>query len=151
MIERRDLVRLSRGDAEGFVTVVHTNYNGAPNGIARVYILDAGTSFYRPGTVLDVGTVALSPTSRVSVHNRRDGIAYLTNHGNDSGLYVPCSRYGRNTADCAPVAWRLAYITARETGEDITTDDIHHAMSLVVNDHDDVAYMVREYGHGMYR
>lgn len=49
------------------------------------------------------------------------------------------------------VAWRLAYLTARETGEGITTDDLDHAMSLVVNNHDDVAYMVREYGHRMYR
>lgn len=61
------------------------------------------------------------------------------------------SRYGNTSADCAPVAWRLAYLIARETGEGIDLDGLDHAMSLVVNDHDDVAVMVREYGHGMYR
>lgn len=78
---------------------------------------------------------------------RRDGIAWLMQDGN---AYVPCSRYGRDTADCAPVAWRLAYLVARETGEPITEDALDHAMSLVVNDHDDVAYMVRTYGDYKY-
>jgi hypothetical protein len=104
---------------------------------------------------------------------RREGIAYLTRcadrngqhwyqghvwgdvdscptcHGtNDAGhLSVPCSRYGRTSADCAPVAWRLAYLLARETGEPITRGGLDHAMSLVVNDHADVAYIVRQYGH----
>lgn len=159
-IERGQLVKDTKTGFSGFVTEVHEENRGtdiyggaiyAPNGIVRVYVLDSGYSVYRPGTVLDMGTVACETTTRVDVHSRRDGIAYLTNNGNDDGLYVPCSRYGRNTADCAPVAWRLAYITSRETGDGITTDDLEHAMGLVVNDHDDVAYMVREYGHGMYR
>lgn len=75
---------------------------------------------------------------------RRDGIAYLV--GDSPNALVPCSRYGRTGEECAPVAWRLAYLVARETGEPITTDSLDHAMSLVVNDHDDVAYMVRTYG-----
>lgn len=79
---------------------------------------------------------------------RKEGIAYLMHDGN---LRVPCSRYGRDTESCAPVAWRLAYLVARETGESVSRDDLDYAMSLVVNDHDDVAYMVRTYGHGMYR
>jgi len=87
---------------------------------------------------------------------RRDGIAYLTTDpetGEDTGgLYVPCSRYGRNSADCAPVAWRVAFLLARETGAgDITTEDLDYAMGLVVNNHDDVAYLVNAYGHGHYR
>lgn len=102
---------------------------------------------------------------------RSEGIAYLTQcadatgthwagglsyaadecpvcHGsNDAGhLAVPCSRYGSTSAQCAPVAWRLAYIIARESGEDVTTELLDHSMSLVVNDHDDVAYMLKEYG-----
>jgi hypothetical protein len=81
---------------------------------------------------------------------RRDGIAYLTRNGQDNHLQVPCSRYGRNTRECAPVAWRLAYILARETGEPITEDTLDHAMGLVVNDHDDVAYVIRTYGHRQY-
>jgi hypothetical protein len=79
---------------------------------------------------------------------RSEGIAYLI--ADDPGAYVPCSRYGNNTEDCAPVAWRLAYIIAREEGEPITTDDLDHAMGLVVNDHDDVAYIIRNYGHRQY-
>ncbi len=70
---------------------------------------------------------------------------------NDAGHLRCFSRYGRTSRECAPVAWRLAYITAREIGDDITPENLDYAMSLVVNDHDDVAYMIREYGHGMYR
>lgn len=110
-----------------------------------------------------------------TITRRRDGIAFLARcadargvhwHGgvpyspaecptcrgtNDAGhLLVPCSRYGRTSAECAPVAWRLAYLVARECGEPITTDDLDYAMGLVVNDHDDVAYIVREHGGGHY-
>jgi hypothetical protein len=87
---------------------------------------------------------------------RAEGIKYLTTDpdtGEDTGgLYVPCSRYGRNGADCAPVAWRLAYVLARETGECcVSAEALDHAMSLVVNDHDDVAYIIRAYGGYKYR
>lgn len=85
-----------------------------------------------------------------------DGISWPaedcpTCHGtNKAGWLCTFSRYGSTSAECAPVAWRLAYLVARETGTEITRDDLDHAMSLVVNDHDDVAYMVRNYGHGHY-
>lgn len=36
----------------------------------------------------------------------------------------------------------------REEGE---LDGLDHAMSLVVNEHESVAYMVREYGGGKYQ
>jgi hypothetical protein len=78
---------------------------------------------------------------------RRDGIAYLMADGD---LRVPCSRYGRSTAECAPVAWRVAYLVAREQGEPVTREGLDHAMGLVVNDHDDVAYIVNAYGQGWY-
>jgi hypothetical protein len=78
---------------------------------------------------------------------KREGIAYLTSDGRDDGLRVPCSRYGRNTAECAPVAWRVAYLYAREAGEPITRDLLDECMGLVVNDSDDVAYTVRQYGN----
>ena len=78
---------------------------------------------------------------------RKQGLEYLMSDGN---LPVPCSRYGYDTVSCAPVAWRLTYILAREQGEPITEDNLNYAMSLVVNNHDDVAYMVRNYGHGHY-
>jgi hypothetical protein len=84
------------------------------------------------------------------VTTRHDGIAYLTTDpitGEDTGsLQVPCSRYGRTSRDCAPVAWRVAYLLARETGEPITRDRLDHAVGLVVNDHDDVSYMIRHHG-----
>ncbi len=79
---------------------------------------------------------------------RAAGLAFLNRDGD---LRVPCSRYGRCTSDCAPVAWRLAYLLARETGEAITEDSLDYAMGLVVNDHDDVAYIVRNYGRRQYR
>ena len=70
---------------------------------------------------------------------------------NDAGHLACFSEYGRTSRDCAPVAWRLAYLMARETGEDVTEDTLAHAMSLVVNEHPDVAYIVRNYGRGHYR
>ena len=105
---------------------------------------------------------------------RSEGIAYLTqcadrqgrhwwaggeypaeecrtcNGTNYAGHLRTFSQYGRTSAECAPVAWRLAYLVARETGTEIDEDGLDHAMSLVVNDHEDVAYMVREYGHRQY-
>lgn len=68
------------------------------------------------------------------------------NGSNYAGHLRTFSRYGRNSAECAPVAWRIAYLFARETGTDVDLDGLDHAMSLVVNDHEDVAHMVREYG-----
>lgn len=82
------------------------------------------------------------------VSSRAKAIAYLNRHGN---LGVPCSRYGHDTYDCSPVAYRVAYLVARETGEPITPDGLEHAMGLVVNDHDDPAHMVRQYGNYKYR
>ena len=79
---------------------------------------------------------------------RSEGIAFLMKDGN---LKVPCSRYGRDTEECAPVAWRLTYIFCRETGEPITFDKLDYNMGQVVNDHDDVAYMIRNYGGYKYR
>lgn len=90
--------------------------------------------------------------------NRSEAIAYLTrcsdNQGNhwyqgriwgdpstcptckgtdDAGwLHCPGSRYGRTSADCAPVAYRLARLC---TGDyDVSADELDTAMSMVVND-----------------
>lgn len=78
---------------------------------------------------------------------KREGITYLMRYGD---LAVPGGRYGRNTSDCAPIAWRVAYLVARETGDPISEESLGHAMSLVVNSHDDVASLVNTYGHGNY-
>lgn len=106
---------------------------------------------------------------------RREGLAHLTQCADRNGkhwsggieytlddcptcrgtneadwLFVPCSRYGGSTGQCALVAWRVAYLVSRETGEAITLDHLDHAMFMVVNNHDDVAYMVRQYGNYHY-
>ena len=87
--------------------------------------------------------------------NRRTGLAFLTTDP-DTGaatghLRVPCSRYGTTSRDCAEVAWRLAWVLSRETGEVLTEEDLNYAMGLVVNDHDDVAYIIRSLGDRKYR
>jgi hypothetical protein len=62
------------------------------------------------------------------------------------GLYVPCSRWGRNGADCAEVAWDADVILSEHTGEGPDERTLDGAMSLVVNDHDDIAYTFAQYG-----
>ena len=62
--------------------------------------------------------------------------------GNE-GAYVPCSRYGSTTEDCAVVAAAVSVILAGETGEDVDPESV---MSLVVNDHSDPAYLLMQYG-----
>lgn len=80
---------------------------------------------------------------------RRDGLAYLTKDGGH--LRTPCTPYGRTSAECAPVAWRVAYLTAKNTHEPMSLALLDWAMGLVVNDHPDVAHIVRQYGGGKYR
>jgi hypothetical protein len=73
-------------------------------------------------------------------------------HGtNNAGHLATFSTYGRTASECAPVAYRLAYLIARELGETVDLDGLDHAMSLVVNEHPDVAYVIRQYGHRHYR
>jgi hypothetical protein len=66
----------------------------------------------------------------------------LTAGGN---LRVPCSRYGSDTFECAPVAVRVARILAVETGEPMTPESVEYVMGLVVNDHDDVQHFLDDY------
>ena len=110
---------------------------------------DAWNAAASAGFWHEVERIARENNPDEPVDRRRDGIRYLMSNGD---LRVPCSRYGSWTSDCAPVAWRIAYLVARETGGmPITHNDLDHAMGLVVNEHEDVAYLVRTYGHGMYR
>jgi hypothetical protein len=78
---------------------------------------------------------------------RAEGIAYLTADQPHARCF---SRYGSTSEECAPVAWRLSYLMAREQGEPITFDALDADMGLVVNGHDDVAYVIRTYGRGWY-
>lgn len=88
------------------------------------------------------------------VWTRSDALWALT-HDEDGidtgGLYVPGSPYGRTSEDVAPVAYRMAYLLARESGEPMSWESLDHCMSLVVNDYDEVPYIIRTYGHGHYR
>jgi hypothetical protein len=78
---------------------------------------------------------------------RAEGLAYLTADHPNARCF---SRYGATSEDCAPVAWRVAYLVACAQGEPITFDGLDHAMGLVVNGHDDVAYVIRNYGQRWY-
>ena len=71
-----------------------------------------------------------------------DMLAYLLQ---DTGL-TPVSRYGRDGRACAPVAVAVAVILGGETGEPVTRETLEYVMGLVVNDHDDVGYMLKSYG-----
>lgn len=81
---------------------------------------------------------------------RREGIAFLTNDGKANHLRT-FSEFGPTTADCAPVAWRFAYLLSRETGEPITSDLLASAMSDVVNRPWEVRNTVRMVGGYRYR
>jgi len=67
-----------------------------------------------------------------------EAIAYLTKDGN---LYVPCSRYGRDSKECAEVTWDVS----RRVDYDCGIDELDFLMGLVVNDDDDIAYMIANY------
>lgn len=109
-------------------------------------LCDCPHPFYDREICPDCGLPLRLPDSH-EFASRADGLAYL---GRDGGS-VPCSRYGRDSRECAPVAWRVAYLLSRKlTGDPITVAGLDHAMGLVVNDHDDVSYVVNAYGHGDY-
>jgi hypothetical protein len=104
--------------------------------------------------------------------NRNEAIAYLTQCADDNGdhysgglriypdasacptckgtnnagwLATPCSRYGRTSAEVAPVAYRHALIVAQLSGEPLTRESLSHSMSMAVNDHEDVQNDIRQY------
>lgn len=79
-----------------------------------------------------------------------EALAYLTR--DEARGWVPCSRYGVDSEDCAPWAIALAEIIEEATGEDaMTPDSLDHLMGLVVNDHDDPESMIREHGTPAHR
>lgn len=63
-----------------------------------------------------------------------------TCHGTDdaSHLLTPGSRYGYRSGDVAPIAYRHAVWSARQSGWGVSKPDLDHSMSLAVNDHDGV-------------
>lgn len=72
-----------------------------------------------------------------------EAIAFLTRDGN---LGVPCSRWGRDSLACAEVAYDLDVIVSAGTGRGPDAGTLEEAMSLVVNDHDGVTYILHECG-----
>jgi hypothetical protein len=64
----------------------------------------------------------------------------------DGDLPVPCCRYGRNTSECAEVAWAAETILFGETGEGMTKNSLEVTMGLVVNDSGDIEYLIMNYG-----
>lgn len=71
--------------------------------------------------------------------NRAEGIAFLNREGN---LAVPGGRYGWDTESCSPIAWDLAEVIADANGDPVTKDELESCMGLVVNSHDDVAFLL---------
>lgn len=55
---------------------------------------------------------------------------------------APASRYGTHASDWQPVALVLYRILTEVHGAEPTTDTLDHVTSLVVNDHDNVAYTI---------
>lgn len=86
---------------------------------------------------------------RITQHDESDlwdddsAASFLARFGN---LRVPCSRYGYDTESCIPVAIRLANIIADASGEPLAAELLEHAMSLVVNNHEDVSTVLTEHG-----
>lgn len=103
--------------------------------------------------------------------NRDEAIAYLTQCADDNGAHwhggteypeawcptckgtnraghlgTPGSRYGRTSADCAPVAYAVALIYQDANGDDIDADLLSRIMSQVVNDSDGPEELIREHG-----
>lgn len=80
----------------------------------------------------------------------RERAIYALTHdsdGEDTGdLRVPCSRWGTTSAECAEVAYDLDTLLVELGCDPSTPESLEHAMSLVVNDHDDVASVFREHG-----
>jgi len=71
--------------------------------------------------------------------------------GEDLGnLRAPCSRYGRNGAECAHVAIALEWITVHANGpSDDPEASLDYLMGLVVNDSDDPAELIASYGYAL--
>lgn len=80
----------------------------------------------------------------------RERAIYALTHdsdGEDTGdLRVPCSRWGTTGVECAEVAYDLDTLLVELGCDPSTPESLEHAMSLVVNDHDEVAYTFREHG-----
>lgn len=71
-----------------------------------------------------------------------DVYTYLEQDSGDA----PASRYGVSASQWRPVAVAVCDILAYLTGEPFTPEGVDHVAGLVVNDHDDPAYLLVTYG-----
>ena len=78
-----------------------------------------------------------------------ESLAYLT--APESSGKVPCSRYGRDSDECAPVAIELARIYGDNDGAGFSIDRLDSCMGWVVNDNDGVASLLNEYASAEFR
>ena len=60
---------------------------------------------------------------------------------------APGSQYGTKPSAWVPVAVAAVETMAEAQGEEPTPEGIDHMVSLVVNGHDDIAYLLVSYGH----
>jgi hypothetical protein len=66
-------------------------------------------------------------------------MAFLMQDGN---LACPCSRYGRRTADLAPLAIVAAKIMQHHSGDAMSYHGLDSDMGLLVNDSDGIGYLI---------
>jgi len=71
-----------------------------------------------------------------------EAVAFLMRDGN---LGVPAGRYGRDSAECAEVAWKVEEIVSAATGEPITAQSLDGTMGMVVNSNDDIQYLLDDH------
>lgn len=69
----------------------------------------------------------------------------------EDGGAVPCSRYGRHSADCASVVLAMMDIYAEANGDPYTHESADYFMGLVVNDSDSPMDLIREHGNDTHR
>lgn len=70
-----------------------------------------------------------------------EAIDQLTREGN---FRVPCSRYGADTLECADVAYRAMQAYLADASADDQAELLEYLMVLVVNDSDDIAYLLAD-------
>lgn len=114
--------------------------------VVAVAVLVAGwRPTRRPATSDDADLIDPEPSAVWLTPEYLAAWEFLTAEGPE--LAVPCSRYGRTSAECAPIAYAAAVIVAAESaGEAPTNDELDYMMGLVVNDHPDPSYLIRAYG-----
>src|ERR1700704_1823514 len=84
-----------------------------------------------------------SASHDVIVTGQSMAIRLLLADGSD--LATPCSRYGRTISECAETIYIASLIFAITTGEPLTVTALDSMAGLVVNDHPDPEYLIRNY------